>query len=112
MANTYIWTVKSMECYPTYQSQTDVVFTVNAIVTATDDSTPPFTSSAGLSMGINYDESEQYIPYADLTQDIVIGWVQEALGQEGIANIESTLDSQIANMVNPTITTLPLPWVI
>ena len=37
MANTYEWDIQSMACYPTYQSQSNVVFTVNTLITATSD---------------------------------------------------------------------------
>jgi len=29
MSNTYTWNIQSMQSYPTYASQTDVVFQVN-----------------------------------------------------------------------------------
>ena len=110
MANTYVWTTQSMTCYPTYQGETDLVFTVNTIVTATNDSDPPVIALKGISVAIPYVPTDPYIPYADLTPEIVNGWVQEALGAEQIAEIQSALDTQIANIINPPVIAPPLPW--
>jgi hypothetical protein len=99
-----------MTCYPTYQGETDVVFVVNSVVTATDDSDPPISATSGNSVEIIFNPSDPYIPYADLTPEIVNGWVKEALGAEQIAEIQSGLDTQIYNIINPPIIAPPLPW--
>jgi hypothetical protein len=49
---------------------------------------------------------ETYIPYADLTQDIVIGWVQETLGKD---TVEMSLQGQIDALKNP-VQESGLPW--
>ena len=49
---------------------------------------------------------ETHIPYADLTQDIVVGWVQEALGKD---TVEASLQSQIDAQKNP-VQESGLPW--
>ena len=50
---------------------------------------------------------ETYIPYEDLTQPIVVGWVQEALGKD---IVEASLQSQIDALKNP-VQESGLPWV-
>jgi hypothetical protein len=110
MAITYEWKTQSMSCYPTYQGETNVVFVVNSIVTATDDSTPPINATSTNSVAITYNPNDPYIPYADLTPEIVNGWVKDTLGIEQIAAIQSNLDTQIANILNPSVVLPPLPW--
>ena len=39
---------------------------------------------------------DTFVPYEDLEQDDVIGWVQESLGENIVASIESGLNNQIA----------------
>jgi hypothetical protein len=53
-----------------------------------------------------------FIPYADLTNDIIIGWVQESLGVDGVNSITASLDGQINAQANPPITpqNTPLPF--
>ena len=59
------------------------------------------------------DTSVPFIPYADLTNDIVIGWVQYNIGPELVASIEGSLAIQVERQVNPPPQpeVLPLPWV-
>lgn len=49
---------------------------------------------------------ETYIPYADLTEAIVVGWVQEALGKD---TVEASLQGQIDALKNP-VQESGLPW--
>jgi hypothetical protein len=50
---------------------------------------------------------ETYIPYEDLTQAVVVGWVQEALGKD---TVEASLQDQIDALKNP-VQQSGLPWV-
>jgi hypothetical protein len=54
--------------------------------------------------------TQPFIPYADLTEAEVIGWVQGVLGAQKVAEIEAGLNMQIVYMQNPPIETPPLPW--
>jgi hypothetical protein len=53
-----------------------------------------------------------FIPYEDLTNDIVIGWIQQELGENGIISITACIDGQIASQKNPPVSpeNTPLPW--
>lgn len=54
----------------------------------------------------------EFIPYADLTEAIVIGWIQEDLGEEGVANLEASVQGQIDSQINPPVSPVltPLPF--
>jgi len=106
MANTYTWTVDTMVNYPTYAGQTDVVCVVNWICEGTNGTQTG--RSAGAS-GIPFIAADPFIPYADLTNDIVIGWVQETLGVEGVAAVLADIDGQIAYAATAPQSN-PLPW--
>jgi hypothetical protein len=111
MANTYSWTINQMTAYPTYESQTDVVFQVAWTCTGSNGATPPVTASIYNTVNVTYKAGEPFTPYDQLTQAQVVGWVQEALTPEGVAATEAALDTMIANQVNPPVVSLPLPWV-
>lgn len=49
---------------------------------------------------------ETYIPYDELTQAAVVGWVQDALGKE---TVEASLQGQIDALKNP-VQESGLPW--
>ena len=102
------WVIEQMSCYPTYESQTDVVFNVAWRVNATDGTY--FATSYGTA-SVTYTVGSSFTPYADLTQAQVIGWVQDAMGPEQVASIEAGLAADIANQVSPPVVTPALPWV-
>jgi hypothetical protein len=53
-----------------------------------------------------------FVPYADLTEEIVLGWVKETLGENGIISIEACIQGQIDSEINPPQVPVntPLPW--
>ena len=107
MANTYTWTVTRMDCYPTQDTYTDVVFAVYWQVAGTDGAN---TCAVSGNTQVTLDPAEPYIPYNQLTQDEVIGWVQAALGPDGITQYEGNIDTQLAALAVPPVVTPPLPW--
>lgn len=107
MATTISWIVQQMDCYPTEDGQTDVVFTVHWRCNGVDG------DYAGTSYGtqsVTYVAGEPFTPYADLTQDQVIGWVQDAMGPEQVASVEANVEQQIQDQINPPVVSPPLPW--
>jgi len=105
MTNTYTWTVQALDCYPTYEGETDVVFVVSWRCDGTDGTYSSWNTGQ---TQVPYISGDPYTPYADLTQDQVLGWVW-ANGVDQAAT-EAALDTSIANQVNPPVVTPPLPW--
>ena len=104
---TYTWTVVQMNAYPKADGEQDVVFTVHWALSGTDGT---YTGSTYGSTGVTVDGSAPFTPYADLTQDQVIGWVQDAMGAEQVASYEANIATQIQDQINPPVVTPPLPW--
>ena len=106
MTNTYTWTVQALDCYPTYEGETDVVFVVSWRCDGTDGTYSSFNTGQ---TQVPYASGEDpYTPYADLTQSQVLGWVW-ANGVDQAA-VEAALATNIENQVNPPVVTPPLPW--
>ena len=105
MTNTYTWTVQALNCYPEYEGETDVVFVVSWRCNATDGTYSSFNTGQ---TQVPYISGDPYTPYADLTQEQVLGWVY-ANGVDQAA-VESALATDIENQVNPPVVTPPLPW--
>jgi hypothetical protein len=80
------------------------VFTAHYTVDAKDD-----TYSAGAYGSIGFERPENLIPYADLTEDVVIDWVKEALGADKVDEVEAALQNQIDQQHNPT-KAAGVPW--
>ena len=50
-----------------------------------------------------------FVPFEELTEDVVIGWVKTQLGEEQVAEYEASLDAQLDALINPPILT-GIPW--
>jgi hypothetical protein len=49
------------------------------------------------------------IPYAELTEELVVGWVKQNFGDEKVAEIEAALQQQLDQQHAPTVAP-GLPW--
>jgi hypothetical protein len=107
MANTYTWVISALECYPEQDGKEDVVFTVHWRRQATDGT---YNADIYGSQAVTLDPDAPFTPYADLTEEQVIGWLEEAFGPELLAAQVEALDQQIANQINPPVVSPPLPW--
>jgi len=108
MANQFFWAVNSMTAYPQYAGETDVVFQIAWVLSATDGT---YNSAAYGSVDTTYVAGTPFIPYNELTLPIVNGWVATALGPDGIAKAQADCDAAIAAQQAPDLpVTPPLPW--
>jgi len=107
MAITNTWNIQQLDAYPELDGEQDVVFVVHWTLTGTDGT---YNGSVYGSVGVTLDPDAPFTPYADLTQAQVIGWVQDALGEEQVASYEANVAQQIENQINPPVVTPPLPW--
>jgi hypothetical protein len=75
---------------------------VDGDVTASIENTSSFSQNA---------ESVGFILYADLTEEIVLGWVQAE--PNVTINAEACVQGQINSIITPPVTpqSTPLPWV-
>jgi hypothetical protein len=96
---TYLWTIVDMNRL----TSDGFVFTVHYNVSATDGT---YNSSTYGTVGYTQQPGETFIPYDDLTQAIVVGWVQTSLGKD---TVEASLQGQIDAQINP-VQESGLPW--
>ena len=62
-----------------------------------------YNAGAYGSQGFTADPSDPgFIPYDNLTEAICIGWVQDSLGTEGVASLESGLANNLDEQETPT----------
>ena len=102
MTTTFSWAIASCDRH----TADGIVFTVHYTVAANDGT---YASSAYGSIGLEQPEGD-VIPYADLTPELVIGWVQDKLGgDEKVAEIEAALQAQLDEQAAPT-KAAGVPW--
>jgi hypothetical protein len=97
----YTWAVAQMDRH----TADGIVFTVHYTVAANDGTN---ASSAYGSIGLEQPEGD-VIPYADLTPEIVTGWIKDKFGEEKVTEIEAALQKQLDEQRNPTAAQ-GLPW--
>ena len=105
MSATITWTVTAMDCYPQAEGETDVVFNVHWTCSGVQDT---YSSSVYSTCSVPISSTGSFTPYADLTQDQVLGWIW-ANGVDQAAT-EAAVAQQIAAAKNPPVVTPPLPW--
>jgi hypothetical protein len=97
-----------MTAYPQAEGQTDVVFQIAYVVSATDGT---YNSATYGSVDVTYVPGTVYTPYDQLTLEQVNGWVAGALGEDGIVKAQAGCDAAIAAQKDPNLpVTPPLPW--
>ena len=82
----------------------NVLFTVNGT-----DGTYTAKIDGNISFSPEQDQVD-FIPYADLTEAIVMGWINTATNNQEnyYANVQGQINSMITPPVSPT--SQPLPW--
>ena len=112
MAITYTWKVDRVECYPTHEGQTDVIFNVTWSYRGKNDD--GVGSSRGGRTDVTFDPKGTFTPFAELTEDVVLGWVKPGLSNDQITQMETEIagdiDWQIAQNSANNPTSPPLPW--
>jgi len=81
------------------------VFTAHYTVDAKDDA---YSAGAYGSIGLERPEGD-LIPFADLTEEQVIGWVKAKLGDEAVTNVEAALQAQLDEQRHPS-KAQGVPW--
>ena len=98
---TFTWTINQLE----RETADGFVFTAHYSVNAADD-----TYSSGAYGSIGFERPDTLIPFSDLTEEIVIGWVKEKIGgDEKVQEIQAALQAQLDEQRTPTKAS-GLPW--
>lgn len=106
MTATFNWIVESMDCFQQAEGQNDVVIAVNWRCVGQESG---FTSSVYGTQKVTYDAGSSFTPYADLTQEQVIGWVWAA-NPTLQADMQAAVQQQLDVQINPPVIQPPLPW--
>jgi len=83
--------------------------TDNEVVGTDDDAVTHSGSSYG-TCGFTPDASaDGYVAYDNLTEENVIGWVKDSMGEEAVTGVEDSIAAQIADSKAPAIS-VGTPW--
>jgi len=97
---TATWKISQLE----RETADGYVYTAHYTVDAKDD-----TYSAGAYGSIGFERPEELIPFSELTEEQVVGWVKDQFGDEKVAEIEAALQTQLDEQAAPT-KAAGVPW--
>ena len=100
MATTFTYKIANLD----RETKDGYVNTVHYTINAGDG-----TYSAGAYGSLGFERPETLVPYADLTEATVVGWVKDQLGAEKVTEIEAQLQAQLDEQKAPT-KAKGLPW--
>jgi hypothetical protein len=109
MATTvFQWVISELNCAVESEGLPDVINVIHWRYNATQehDGKIYFADTYGAN-GVAQPNPQNFIPYADVTEAEVIGWLEEILPVEAM---QLALENNIALQINPVEVTLPLPW--
>lgn len=106
---TYTWVVKALYTETIDGHQDYVVIALYDLIGVDGE----YSSSISDSARFSTESVDPFIPYEDLTEADVVGWIQQTLGADGVANYEASIQGQIDSQINPPVVPVntPLPWV-
>jgi hypothetical protein len=110
------WKVTNLDCYPKYDSENDVVFTVHwdclgEMTVATGSlSGSSYNSRLYGTTGVTYHSGSNFTPYNKLTEPQVLGWVFDVMGVVQKTSIEVNAANAIYIQIDPPVISPPLPW--
>jgi hypothetical protein len=94
MSTTNTWKIAQLE----RETADGYVFTAHYTVDASDG-----TYSAGAYGSVGLEKPETLVPFADLTEEQVVGWVKAAIGgDDKVAEVEAALQKQLDEQAAPT----------
>jgi hypothetical protein len=97
----FTWGIANLE----RETADGYVFTAHYTITAEDGT---YSSGAYGSLGFERPEGGM-IPYSDLTEQQVIGWVLEKFGSEKVVEIQAALQAQLDEQRHPS-KAAGMPW--
>ena len=98
-----------------------VTYTISTLERNTDDGVVVAhwraTDSDGDHSGSSYGtcgftpdaSADGYVAYDSLTEEVVIGWVKDSMGEEAVTGVEDSIAVQIADSKAPAIS-VGTPW--
>lgn len=100
----FYWIIVQLDCKPEIDGMQDYVVAVHWRYGIQYQEIK--TDTYGV-QSFQVNEGSTFIPYEDLTEDIVIGWLEGSLN---VPAMQESLIKQLEEILNPPIIYPPLPW--
>ena len=100
---TYTWNNKTVDTYPTLDSNADVIFNVHWRLTGEDENGN--VGSVYGTQSLDTTNLTDFVAFADITEEQINGWIEMAMGEDRVAELKANIDAQIQEKINPTVVT-------
>jgi|9_EtaG_2_1085328.scaffolds.fasta_scaffold00053_17 hypothetical protein len=114
MANTYSWSIKKLDVYPSSEGLDNVVFGIHWGLVATSDQTYSengedvnYTDEIIGLHTVNPPDSSNFTAFDSLSASDVEGWLEAGMDYEAL---KAQLDLNIENLISPPVVTKEVPW--
>ena len=109
MTTTYNWQISQLDCKSQVGDMIDYVVTSHWRCTGDDGEGHSGRCYSTVSFTVD-PEKPNFVPFEDITEAQAIQWTQDALGEEQVAAVYTSIDTQIEAQINPPIVSPTLPW--
>lgn len=107
---TVTWNIVQLDRHPHQDGLDDVVFTAHWRAGDSEEvGEETYSGSSYGTVSFADPDPDNFTAYADITEEMAIGWTQDALGEEEVANIEAGIAKQIEDAKNPPVES-GTPW--
>jgi len=100
MTTVFSWAIANLE----RETNDGFVFNAHYTIAAKNNA---YSASAYGSIG--FERPEDLVPYSDITEEMVVQWVKDALTEEKVEQIEEALQNQLDEQAAPT-KAAGVPW--
>jgi len=108
MSITITWQIDALDCVPDVDGMADYVVCAHWRCNGTDGT---FSGSVYNTQSFEVKASDpNFVPYSELTEELVVSWVKQAIGAETVEATDQAVIDQIMNQIDPPTVTPPLPW--
>ena len=109
---TYTWNIQSIHVIPSLSDDgyNNIVKKIYWSLSATNEQ---FVSDfiADVATVDIFSDKLNFINYSDLTQEQIISWIHEILGEEKINEMKKLLEDRIQSTLDHPTVMFPLPWI-
>lgn len=110
MATVFNWDCKTVDAYPLVGEDPDVVYNVHWIVTGVSDQLDPqgnpYQARSIGTQALSTDDITDFIPFGDLTNEVVVEWTKGAMGEFDVTSVENGIQNSIDLQITPVSVTL------
>ena len=105
----FTWVINQLNCLVSSEGLQDVINVIHYSYFATDvdETGKEWVASMYGTANVEQPNPQNFIPYADVTEQEVINWLEQILP---VDIMKTALENNIALQITPVEITLPLPW--